>query len=84
MVKMGFSDKWIKWIMQCVETIDYSVIVNGNSAGPIISGRGLRQGDPLYHICFLFGVTIHRSPYVATFHCTPLCGICLVDEREMN
>lgn len=49
---MGFSDKWIKWIMQCVETVDYSVIVNGNSAGPIILGRGLRQGDPLYHTCF--------------------------------
>ncbi|MCI28536.1 RNA-directed DNA polymerase (Reverse transcriptase), partial [Trifolium medium] len=47
MVKMNFSKKWIEWIMLCVETVDYSVIVNGHQVGPIIPGRGLRQGDPL-------------------------------------
>jgi hypothetical protein len=47
MSTMGFSQKWISWIMLCVETVDYSVIFNGNTVGPIIPGRGLRQGDPL-------------------------------------
>jgi hypothetical protein len=28
MYKMGFSGKWIQWIMMCVETVDYSVIMN--------------------------------------------------------
>lgn len=32
---MGFSHQWIKWIMLCVETVDYSVLVNGNVTGPI-------------------------------------------------
>ncbi|KAK2409029.1 hypothetical protein QL285_044487 [Trifolium repens] len=44
---IGFSQQWISWIMLCVETVDYSVIFNGSTIGPIVPGRGLRQGDPL-------------------------------------
>jgi len=44
MEKMGFSQQWI---MLCVETVDYSVLVNGSVTRSIILGRGLRQGDPL-------------------------------------
>jgi len=31
----------------CVESVDYSVILNKEMVGHIIPGRDLRQGDPL-------------------------------------
>jgi hypothetical protein len=47
MIKIGFESCWIRWIMMCVETVDYSMIVNNESVRPIFSGRGLIQGDLL-------------------------------------
>jgi hypothetical protein len=38
MSKMGFSDEWVKWIMLCVETVDYTVLVNDNVTDTIKPG----------------------------------------------
>lgn len=37
----------------CVEFVDYYVIINNNLLGFIITGRGLRQGDPLSLYVFI-------------------------------
>jgi hypothetical protein len=53
MFKMGFNSKWIHWISMCVESVDYSVIVNNEPVGPVIPGRGLRQWDTLSPYLFI-------------------------------
>ena len=43
----GFPEVWIQWVLQCVTTPSFSILVNGAPYGFFKSERGLRQGDPL-------------------------------------
>ena len=53
MEKMGFHATWIDWIMECISSMTYSILVNGESKGHITPTRGICQGDPLSPYLFL-------------------------------
>ena len=41
LLKMGFSDTWVALIMECIITVSYSILVNGEPKGVIVPFRGL-------------------------------------------
>ncbi|KAL9689597.1 hypothetical protein QQ045_009984 [Rhodiola kirilowii] len=43
----GFLVRFIDWIMACVSSVKFSVLVNGGLEGHFGSSKGLRQGDPM-------------------------------------
>ncbi|XP_070002037.1 uncharacterized protein LOC142166086 [Nicotiana tabacum] len=42
--------------MECIQTINFSIIVNGEPTAPFNAGKGLRQGDPMS--AFLFAIVL--------------------------
>lgn len=53
MIKMGFNDKWIALVMECITFVSYSLLVNGEPYKHIILTKDIRQRDPLSPYLFL-------------------------------
>ena len=67
--KLGFHPQWIQWIIKCISSVSYSLLINGEPKGLFQPSRDIRQGDPL-------------SPYIFIL-CIEVLTISLVKEATM-
>ena len=53
MERMGFGERWGRWMSACITTVRFFVLINGSPEGIFDSSRGLCQGDSLSPLLFL-------------------------------
>lgn len=94
MIDMGFPAKFISWIMNCVTTVSYSLLINGGLTKPFKAKRGLRQGDPMSPYLFVLsmeylGRELEQLAKNGNFNYHPRCRklksihVCFADDLLM-
>jgi ribonuclease HI len=88
---VGFGDKFINWILSCVTSANFAVMINGEATSFFKSERGLRQGCPLSPYLFILimeglslllskSFTDHHISGIKVSNCIKIVHLMFVDD----
>lgn len=79
MVELGFPKQFITWVLECVQTVNYTILINGELTTLFNDAKGLRQGYSMSHFLFAIAMeylsrSLRGLTEVADFHYHPRCS----------
>ena len=75
LLHLGFNQTVTSWIISCISSVSFEVLVNGGKMEGFKPSRGLRQGDPLSSYLFILGQEILSKMLDSELRKKNLCGI---------
>ena len=58
LLSMNFSNTWVNWIMECVTSVQYTLLLNSSPTQAFCPSRDIGQCDPISAYLFLFCANI--------------------------
>jgi hypothetical protein len=56
MLKLGFQERWVSLTLKCVQSVAFSIRMNGHHSDYFQPTQGIRQGDPISPYMFVLCV----------------------------
>ena len=53
LLAFGFDMEWVDWVLSCVTSPSFSVLINGEPTDLFSTSQGLQQGDPISSYLFI-------------------------------
>jgi hypothetical protein len=75
LLRFGFSEVFVKWILLCVTSVSSSLLINGGKTNTFFPSRGLRQGDPLSPYLFILCQEVLSRMFECQFALGNLHGV---------
>lgn len=84
MKRINFSDKWTALVMQCITSVQYQVIFNGQISHSINPSRGIRQGHPLSPCIYILAANVLSCILNSFERSRNLKGIIICDNAQYH